>query len=77
MGQILGFLRKPIGQAGKTEHSHARGEVFPLDKGSREVLRIGIAKNYSLFTAYIFCGAIPISTFCSWKTIVLAISFFV
>ena len=44
--QVRQLLAERIGESGKAPHLHPHGQVLPLDKAGRDVVRIGIASPH-------------------------------
>ncbi len=45
--QVRQLLAERIGESGKAPHLHTHGQLLPLDKAGRDVVRIGIAGSGS------------------------------
>ena len=71
MGEVQGdgravvfqLFAKPVRQTGEPAHGHAERQILPLDMGSADLRRIGVAADWDRLRTDDFGGAVPLFAF--------------
>ena len=57
---VFQLFAKPVRQTGEPAHGHAERQILPLDMGSADLRRVGIAADWDYLDADDFGGAVPL-----------------